>query len=91
MGYLPDQHGLFLLSGKKSEVVLLDSLGANTALDIARQILGRVPGMNVSETENAGFPANGIAVRGLSRHTASPAWRSCAVRASRWCNSLNRR
>ena len=65
MGYLPDQHGMFLLSGKKSEVVLLDSLGANTALDIARQILGRVPGMNVSETENAGFPANGIAVRGL--------------------------
>ena len=65
MGFLPDLHGMQLLAGKKTEVVLLDSLGANVALDVARQILGRVPGMNVSETAMAGFPANGIGVRGL--------------------------
>ena len=65
MGFLPDQHGLHLLAAKKTEVVLLDSLGANVALDVARQVLGRVPGMNVSETEGSGFPANGLGVRGL--------------------------
>lgn len=66
MGYLGEQSGHIIFSGKKSEVILLDSLDANTAQNNPRQVLGRVPGANYSETEGGGFPANGIGFRGLN-------------------------
>lgn len=66
VGSLPDVEGTSLFSGKKTEVVRLDSLHANTAQNIARQILGRIPGANFSETEGSGFPSNGIGFRGLN-------------------------
>ncbi len=66
VSFLPDREGVVLLSGKKTEVILVDSVAANTAQNVARQVLGRVPGLVVSETEGSGFPANGIAVRGLN-------------------------
>jgi Fe(3+) dicitrate transport protein len=65
MGYMED-HGGVIYSGKKTEVLLLDSLDANTAQNNPRQVLGRVPGANYSETEGSGFPSNGIGFRGLS-------------------------
>jgi Fe(3+) dicitrate transport protein len=65
MGYLEDHDGV-IYSGKKTEVLLLDSLDANTAQNNPRQVLGRVPGANYSETEGSGFPSNGIGFRGLS-------------------------
>ena len=64
--FLPDRFGTVLLTGKRTEVLLVDSVGANTAQNVARQVLGRVPGMTVAETEGSGFPSNGIAVRGLN-------------------------
>ncbi len=63
---LPERHGALLLTGTKTEVILVDSMGANAAQNVARQVLGRVPGLVVAETESAGFPSNGIAVRGLN-------------------------
>ena len=63
---LPERHGALLLTGMKTEVILVDSMGANAAQNIARQVLGRVPGLVVAETEGAGFPSFGIAVRGLN-------------------------
>ena len=63
---LPERHGALLLTGMKTEVILVDSMGANAAQNVARQVLGRVPGLVVAETEGAGFPTNGIAVRGLN-------------------------
>lgn len=63
--FLPEQYGALLLTGKKTEVILVDSMGANAAQNVARQVLGRVPGLVVSETEGSGFPSNGIAIRGL--------------------------
>ncbi len=65
MGYMED-HGGVIYSGKKTEVLLLDSLDANTAQNNPRQVLGRVPGANYSETEGSGFPSNGIGFRGLN-------------------------
>jgi Fe(3+) dicitrate transport protein len=53
-------------TGKKNEVILIDSLDANKAINNTRQILGRVPGLNIVETESSGFTANGIATRGLN-------------------------
>jgi Fe(3+) dicitrate transport protein len=64
--FLPERFGTVLLTGKRTEVLLVDSVGANTAQNVARQVLGRVPGMTVAETEGSGFPSNGIAVRGLN-------------------------
>ena len=64
--FLPDRLGAMLLVGKRSEAVLVDSVGANTAQNVARQVLGRVPGLTVAETEGSGFPSNGIALRGLN-------------------------
>ena len=66
LGNLPDVGGAVIYAGKKTEVLVLDSLDANTALNNPRQILGRIPGMNFSETEGSGFPANGIGLRGLN-------------------------
>lgn len=63
--FLPERHGAALLTGKRTEVLLVDSVGANAAQNVARQVLGRVPGLVVAETEGSGFPSNGIAVRGL--------------------------
>jgi Fe(3+) dicitrate transport protein len=66
MGYIAEVHDQMIYSGKKTEVLLLDSLDANTAQNNPRQVLGRVPGANYSETEGSGFPSNGIGFRGLN-------------------------
>ncbi len=66
MRFLANTHDGQLTTGKKSEVLLVDGLGANLAQNVGRQVLGRVPGMNFSETENGGFPSSGIGLRGLT-------------------------
>jgi len=65
-GYLNDTQNNILYAGKKTEVLLIDTLDANTAQNNPRQVLGRIPGANYSETENNGFPSNGIGFRGLN-------------------------
>jgi Fe(3+) dicitrate transport protein len=66
IGHLGEQHDGIIYSGKKNEVLLTDSLDANTAQNNPRQVLGRVPGANYSETEGGGFPSSGIGFRGLN-------------------------
>lgn len=66
IGHLPETVGTVIYSGKKTEVLVLDSLDANKAQNNPRQILGRIPGMNFSETEGGGFPSNGFGLRGLN-------------------------
>ncbi|WP_143305977.1 TonB-dependent receptor family protein [Chitinophaga vietnamensis] len=65
-GHLPEEKDGIIYSGKKNEVVVIDSLDANKAINNTRQILGRIPGLNIVETETGGFTANGIATRGLN-------------------------
>lgn len=62
---LPDVQNGIPFRGKKTERLQLDSLGANAAQDVSRQILGRIPGANFSETQGSGFPSNGVGFRGL--------------------------
>jgi len=66
MGRMTEVHDGIIYSGKKNEVLILDSINANTALNNPRQVLGRIPGSNYSETEGGGFPSNGIGFRGLN-------------------------
>ncbi len=66
VGPLPDVRGTFLFSGRKTQVVTLDSLTVNRAQDVTRNVLARVPGLNITETQGSGFPSNGIGFRGLN-------------------------
>lgn len=66
VGHLPEEKDGIIYAGKKTEIILVDSLDANKAINNTRQILGRIPGLNIVETESAGFTANGIATRGLN-------------------------
>ena len=66
MGHLKDEVDGVVYAGKKTEVLLLDSIDANTAQNNPRQLLGRLPGAVFSETEGAGFPSNGIGFRGVN-------------------------
>lgn len=65
IGHLSDVRDNVIYAGKKTEVLVMDSLRANLSGDVERQILGRIPGANFSETEGAGFPSNGVGFRGL--------------------------
>src|SRR5919198_1202639 len=65
IGHLSSVSDNVIYSGKKTEVMVMDSLHANLAQDIERQILGRIPGAHFSETAGAGFPSNGVGFRGL--------------------------
>ncbi|CAN5913006.1 TonB-dependent receptor [soil metagenome] len=65
IGHLPAVQYATIYTGKKTELIVMDSLRANMAQDVERQILGRIPGAHFSETEGAGFPSNGVAFRGL--------------------------
>ncbi len=65
-GHMPEVKDGIIYAGKKNEVIVVDSLDANKAINNTRQILGRIPGLNIVETETGGFTANGIATRGLN-------------------------
>src|SRR6185437_14725053 len=66
IGRLPDVRGTEIFAGKKTETIQVDSLHMNTAQDVSRQLFSRVPGANITETANSGFPSNGIGFRGLN-------------------------
>ncbi|MDB5276875.1 MAG: TonB-dependent receptor [Ferruginibacter sp.] len=66
IGHLNEVHGPVIYAGKKTEVIEVDSLDANKAINNTRQILGRIPGLYIVESETGGFVANGIGVRGLN-------------------------
>jgi Fe(3+) dicitrate transport protein len=65
IGHLGDVSDDVIYAGKKTELIIIDSLRANLAVDVERQILGRIPGAHFSETAGAGFPSNGVSFRGL--------------------------
>ena len=44
VGYLSDVKDAIIYAGKKTEVIITDSLDANKAINNTRQILGRTPG-----------------------------------------------
>lgn len=66
VGHMLEVKDGIIYAGKKNEVIVTDSLDANKAINNTRQILGRIPGLNIVETESSGFTANGIGTRGLN-------------------------
>ncbi len=66
IGHLDDTQSPYIFAGKKTEVILTDSLDANKAINNTRQMLGRIPGLTIVETETGGFVSNGVGIRGLN-------------------------
>lgn len=59
-----------IYSSKKSEVIVLSEINANTASNNARQIFSKVAGLNIFENEGAGLQL-GIGGRGLNPNRVS--------------------
>ena len=59
-----------IYASKKSEVIILSELNANTASNNARQIFSKVAGLNIFENEGAGLQL-GIGGRGLNPNRVS--------------------
>jgi Fe(3+) dicitrate transport protein len=62
---LPEVDGVKINSGKKSEVIKVESLDADLSVNNARQIFGKVPGVSIWENDGSGIQM-GVATRGLS-------------------------
>jgi len=65
VGQMKDYAGGVVYAGIKNEVLEIDSLDANKAINNTRQILGRIPGAEITENEMGGFTANGVGFRGF--------------------------
>ena len=64
---LPATNGLFLLAGKKTEVLELTASPADIANKTARQLFAKVPGVFVYDMDGTGNQVN-ISARGLDPH-----------------------
>jgi Fe(3+) dicitrate transport protein len=64
---LPEIIGTNIYSGKKNEVLLLDSMNADLAQNRARDVFARVPGISSWELDGSGTQTS-VATRGLSPH-----------------------
>ena len=67
MERLPPVDGTYIWSGKKSEVINVQSLNANIAEKTPRQIFAKVPGVFVYDMDGSGNQVN-ISTRGLDPH-----------------------
>jgi len=66
IGQMKDYQDGIIYAGMKNEVLDVDSLDADKAINNTRQIMGRIPGVEITENEMGGFTANGIGFRGLN-------------------------
>ena len=55
IGHFESSQGQVIYAGKKTEVILVDSLDANKAINNTRQILGRIPGIEYCRERNGRF------------------------------------
>ncbi|MEY4539461.1 MAG: hypothetical protein RLZZ306_1218, partial [Bacteroidota bacterium] len=63
--HLGEVEGFSINATKKNEVILLDNINANLAMNNARQVFSRTPGISVWENDGSGIQL-GVASRGLS-------------------------
>jgi Fe(3+) dicitrate transport protein len=68
--YMKSVENMGIYEGKKTEVIVIDSLVANVSTNNARQIFSRVPGLNIWENDGAGIQL-GIGGRGLDPNRTS--------------------
>ncbi|MBC7867834.1 MAG: TonB-dependent receptor, partial [Gloeobacteraceae cyanobacterium ES-bin-316] len=61
---LPSEHGTYIFSGKKTEVINLAHTAADIANKTGRQVFAKIPGVFVYDMDGSGNQIN-IAARGL--------------------------
>ncbi len=62
---LPEIAGTFIYAGKKNALIVLDNVKGNVVTNNMRQILAKVPGIHIWESDGSGIQI-GLAARGLS-------------------------
>jgi Fe(3+) dicitrate transport protein len=62
---MPDIQGTSIYAGKKNNIILIDKTPANLSVNSMRQVLAKVPGIHVWESDPGGAQV-AIAARGLS-------------------------
>jgi Fe(3+) dicitrate transport protein len=62
---LPEIVGTNINAGKKNSLIVMDNVQANTATNTMRQVMAKVPGIHIWESDPSGIQI-GIAARGLS-------------------------
>lgn len=62
---MPEIVGTSIYAGKKSSLVVMDNVKGNVATNTMRQIIAKVPGIHVWESDGSGIQI-GISARGLS-------------------------
>jgi Fe(3+) dicitrate transport protein len=65
LGRMPEVEGTQIFSGKKNEIISVESLNADLSTNNSRQIFARVPGVMVWENDGSGIQT-GVSTRGLS-------------------------
>lgn len=64
---LPEVQGVNIYSGKRTNVIIPDSTGANLSANVTRMAMARIPGLNIWEMDGAGTQVN-IGTRGTDTH-----------------------
>lgn len=62
---MPEIVGTNIYAGKKNALIVLDNVQGNVAANVMRQVLAKVPGIHIWESDPSGIQV-GIAARGLS-------------------------
>lgn len=62
---MPEIVGTNIYAGKKNTLIVLDNVQGNVAANVMRQVLAKVPGIHIWESDPSGIQV-GIAARGLS-------------------------
>ncbi|UEG51108.1 TonB-dependent receptor [Ferruginibacter lapsinanis] len=62
---MPEVVGTSIYAGKKSSLIVLDNVQGNVATNTMRQVIAKVPGIQIWESDGSGIQI-GIAARGLS-------------------------
>jgi Fe(3+) dicitrate transport protein len=62
---LPEIVGTSIMAGKKNSLIVMDNVNGNIVTNTMRQVMAKVPGIHVWESEGSGIQI-GVAARGLS-------------------------
>jgi Fe(3+) dicitrate transport protein len=62
---LPQVVGTSIMAGKKNSLIVMDNINGNVVTNTMRQVMAKVPGVHVWESDGSGIQI-GVAARGLS-------------------------
>ena len=85
---MPEIVGTNIYAGKKSTLIVLDNVQGNVVTNNMRQVLAKVPGIHIWESDASGIQI-GIAARGLSPNCGPYCNAPCPLTTSIRCTACN--